>query len=194
MTKDGRKSSCLILDRKSHIWAKWRVKKKGHIRSKQRASRLEFKTLIPIFQVIQFSSDSTTIMSSTSNLCNLCGLSFREEWQLRNHTQKIHDDQILKCNICEEEVIGKYRLASHKNKHKQQACSLCFKLVPTNSYTAHRTKCDAQVLFCDHCPYQTPKTALLKKHQKSMHEEKEPKSKNALDKILHVCPHCNFNI
>ena len=128
--------------------------------------------------------------SSTSNLCNLCGLSFREEWQLRNHTQKIHDDQILKCNICKEEVIGKYRLASHKNKHRQKACSICFKLVPTNSYTAHRTKCDAQVLFCDHCPYQTPKTALLKKHQKSMHEEKEPKSKKALDKILHVCPHC----
>ena len=95
---------CFNFDRKSHIWAKWRVKKKGHLRSKQRASRLEFKTLIPIFQVIQFSSDSTTRMSSTSNLCNLCGLSFREEWQLRNHTQKIHDDQILKCNICEEEV------------------------------------------------------------------------------------------
>jgi len=53
-------------------------------------------------------------MSSTSKLCNLCGLIFREEWQLRNHSQKVHDDQIFKCNICEEEVIGKYRLSSQK--------------------------------------------------------------------------------
>ena len=127
--------------------------------------------------------------SSTSNLCNLCGLSFREEWQLRNHTQKIQDDQILKCNICEEEVIGKYRLASHTNKHRQKACNICFKLVPTSSYTAHRTKCNAQVLFCDHCPYQTPKTALLKKHQKSMHEKKPRQFNSHAEE-----PQVNFNI
>ena len=59
-----------------------------------------------------------------SSLCNICGLNFKEKWQLRDHNQKVHDTRVLKCNICDDfEAIGQGKLDANKLwKFRKKMC------------------------------------------------------------------------
>ena len=125
-----------------------------------------------------------------SFLCNKCGLVFQEQWQLRDHNQKNHDVRILKCNICDDfEAIGQGKLDAHKKKHREKSCNICWKMVPVNSFSKHKAKCAGEMISCEFCIYETPRSDLMKKHQKSLHEAKKGPN-NVIENLLHTCPHC----
>ena len=86
-------------------------------------------------------SSPPTIIMNTSSLCPDCGLIFSENWMLKEHKRVAHDERILKCKICNVEVVGLNKMKAHKQKHKQKECKKCSLLVFANSWSAHQTKC-----------------------------------------------------
>ena len=123
---------------------------------------------------------------NTSSLCPDCGLVFSENWMLKEHKRVTHDERILKCKICNVEVVGLNKMKAHKQKHKQKECQKCSLLVFANSWSAHQSKCSETQLKCNICSYETSRKGHLQTHIKSVHNTVK-KEKVQID---HKCVHC----
>ena len=111
---------------------------------------------------------------------------FSENWMLKEHKRVTHDERILKCEICNVEVVGLNKMKAHKQKHKQKECQKCSLLVFANSWSAHQSKCSETQLKCNICSYETSRKGNLQTHIKSVHNTVE-KEKVQID---HKCVHC----
>ena len=47
----------------------------------------------------------TSNMDSTS-LCQDCGLTFTEKWQLKEHVRIAHDERVIQCDTCPMQLVG----------------------------------------------------------------------------------------
>ena len=112
-------------------------------------------------------------------LCSECASCYRERWELTSHIKNIHDTRVFKCPICDENIVGQGKFDVHKKKHKTKACKVCWKLIPLNSFSTHKAKCEGKTHLCDMCEYETPRKELLKKHIIGIQKPK-----------INHCPHC----
>ena len=81
-----------------------------------------------------------------------------------------HDSKIYKCKKCGEEIIGKGKVENHMRQHKTTACGVCWKEIPSNSWSSHKAKCTGSLLSCEKCSYTTHLKGNLKRHNSQILE------------------------
>ena len=70
-------------------------------------------------------------------------------------------------------IIGKGKLHTKKNNHRNKPCTICWKIIPSNSMSGHMATCQAEMVSCDLCAYQTPRMDFMKRHKRITHETRD---------------------
>lgn len=110
--------------------------------------------------------------------CHICGKSVagNEQRKIYNHLfahqRKKKREEMMKCDLCQEEFIGKNKLERHmRNIHNpnNQSCYRCGKMIPEYFMSRHLKFCSAGELRCQHCPMTFTKESARQLHNNKVH-------------------------
>ena len=84
--------------------------------------------------------------------CEFCDQTFTDFFSLKKHSNKIHPDGEVKCEICGERVDSNRKLEKHKfMKHDEKKCSNCGELLKGGrKLRLHRGNC-LRAEVCGNC-------------------------------------------
>ena len=122
-------------------------------------------------------------MDSLSKICTTCGKQFVSEVKLKKHMREVHELSPQSCKECGKRYFGRQQLTNHMKSHQAFSCSICLKVIPKNSQSAHKYQCKGVSFDCNWCEFKTFRTDVLSLHEKKHNKERLELSNNTAFKV-----------
>ena len=72
-------------------------------------------------------------------VCDICGISYRQEVMHRHHQERVHGTDHLPCDLCGKVFKHPNALERHKDYHQRYTCEICGKSGAKKKYVNHMT-------------------------------------------------------
>ena len=107
--------------------------------------------------------------------CKICSVTTRSEQGLKNHMKKIHHfKDFTRAKLPYIKSSTSMVRKKQKFSHNVLKCNICETIfLSTNALKLHRQSCKPTVYACSICGKNWPLISGLKRHMKSMHEDKK---------------------